>query len=69
MLVHVGFSLSRLIKLKNPWGKAGWIGPWSQGSKEWTTYDKVNQPKPRMWRVPFPACSPAESEGTAQNAA
>ncbi|KAJ4247167.1 hypothetical protein NW762_013306 [Fusarium torreyae] len=26
----------RLLKLKNPWGKGEWTGPWSDGSKEWT---------------------------------
>ncbi|KAF7563200.1 hypothetical protein G7046_g903 [Stylonectria norvegica] len=26
----------RLLKLKNPWGKGEWKGPWSDGSKEWT---------------------------------
>ncbi|PNY29789.1 Calpain-9 [Tolypocladium capitatum] len=30
----------RLVKLRNPWGKVRkglWEGPWSDGSKEWTT--------------------------------
>ena len=22
--------------LRGPWGEAGWEGPWSDGSKEWT---------------------------------
>jgi hypothetical protein len=26
----------RLLLLKNPWGKTGWIGAWGDGSKEWT---------------------------------
>ncbi|PNY27725.1 Calpain-1 catalytic subunit, partial [Tolypocladium capitatum] len=26
----------RLVRLKNPWGKGEWEGPWSDGSKEWT---------------------------------
>ncbi|UNI15490.1 hypothetical protein JDV02_002019 [Purpureocillium takamizusanense] len=26
----------RLVRLKNPWGKGEWKGPWSDGSKEWT---------------------------------
>lgn len=27
----------RLVLLKNPWGKGEWKGPWSDGSKEWTS--------------------------------
>ncbi|KND86974.1 Calpain-9 [Tolypocladium ophioglossoides CBS 100239] len=33
-------SGERLVKLRNPWGKVRkglWEGPWSDGSKEWTT--------------------------------
>ncbi|KAG9257198.1 uncharacterized protein F5Z01DRAFT_617296 [Emericellopsis atlantica] len=33
-------SGQRLVKLRNPWGKLRkglWEGPWSDGSKEWTT--------------------------------
>jgi len=26
----------RLVKLRNPWGKSEWQGPWSDGSAEWT---------------------------------
>ncbi|KAF8194988.1 hypothetical protein BJ912DRAFT_1085666 [Pholiota molesta] len=27
----------RFVVLRDPWGEAGWEGPWSDGSKEWTT--------------------------------
>lgn len=27
----------RFVLLRNPWGVSGWKGPWSDGSKEWTT--------------------------------
>ena len=26
----------RFVVLRDPWGEAGWEGPWSDGSKEWT---------------------------------
>jgi hypothetical protein len=26
----------RFVVLRDPWGDAGWEGPWSNGSKEWT---------------------------------
>ncbi|KAG8742060.1 hypothetical protein FRC12_015450, partial [Ceratobasidium sp. 428] len=26
----------RFLRIRNPWGKSEWTGPWSDGSKEWT---------------------------------
>lgn len=26
----------RLVKIRNPWGNSEWLGPWSDGSSEWT---------------------------------
>ena len=26
----------RFVVVRDPWGDAGWEGPWSDGSKEWT---------------------------------
>ena len=26
----------RFVRLRNPWGKTEWTGPWSDGSQEWT---------------------------------
>jgi hypothetical protein len=26
----------QFVRIRNPWGKSEWKGPWSDGSKEWT---------------------------------
>lgn len=33
--VYEGYG-QRLVKIRNPWGRKEWTGPWSDGSKEWT---------------------------------
>jgi len=31
-----GIKGKRFVVLRDPWGEAGWEGPWSDGSKEWS---------------------------------
>ena len=31
----------RLVKIRNPWGKKEWNGPWSDGSAEWSDNPQV----------------------------
>lgn len=32
----VALNGKRFVVVRDPWGSAGWDGPWSDGSKEWT---------------------------------
>ncbi|KAJ7210163.1 hypothetical protein GGX14DRAFT_451547 [Mycena pura] len=36
VLRAVEYRDRRFVVLRDPWGKSGWTGPWSDGSKEWT---------------------------------
>lgn len=31
----------RFLKIRNPWGSGEWIGPWSDGSKEWSDFPDI----------------------------
>ncbi|TFK48418.1 cysteine proteinase [Heliocybe sulcata] len=33
----IEYKGKRFLKIRNPWGKGEWTGPWSDGSKEWTS--------------------------------
>ncbi|XP_061645943.1 calpain-1 catalytic subunit-like isoform X2 [Phyllopteryx taeniolatus] len=33
--VHFRGTLVPLVRIRNPWGKVEWAGPWSDGSSEW----------------------------------
>lgn len=37
ILRAVDYKNEKLVLVKNPWGKQEWTGPWSDGSKEWTS--------------------------------
>ena len=37
VLRAVDYGKERLVMIKNPWGQTEWNGPWSDGSKEWTS--------------------------------
>ncbi|XP_023804848.1 calpain-1 catalytic subunit [Oryzias latipes] len=32
-------NLTRLVRMRNPWGEMEWTGPWSDDSKEWSYVD------------------------------
>jgi hypothetical protein len=38
-----GKSYRYLIRLRNPWGKREWIGPWSDNSETWSKYPDVGK--------------------------
>lgn len=35
---------ANLVRVRNPWGNTEWKGPWSDGSKEWSTIDEGSVP-------------------------
>ncbi|KAJ8356230.1 hypothetical protein SKAU_G00190240 [Synaphobranchus kaupii] len=37
----------RLVRLRNPWGKVEWCGPWSNSSKEWASLPKSERERLR----------------------
>jgi len=37
---HSGNVVERLVKMRNPWGKFMYTGPWSGHSGDWTAYYK-----------------------------
>ncbi|KAG7087765.1 hypothetical protein E1B28_013706 [Marasmius oreades] len=37
VLRGVEYKGKRFVIIRNPWGQSEWTGPWSDGSKEWTT--------------------------------
>ncbi|XP_072451473.1 calpain-5-like isoform X2 [Chiloscyllium punctatum] len=45
--VRLGNTADKLsmIRLRNPWGKGEWLGPWSDNSKEWQKISKKERKK------------------------
>lgn len=39
--MHERDSILRLLKIRNPWPKGSWTGPWSPKSDRWVEYDRV----------------------------
>uniref|UniRef100_UPI00358ECB2D calpain-9-like n=1 Tax=Myxine glutinosa TaxID=7769 RepID=UPI00358ECB2D len=36
-------KIVHLVRLRNPWGKVEWNGPWSDGSKDWETVSRADK--------------------------
>ncbi|KAK2907103.1 hypothetical protein Q8A67_006088 [Cirrhinus molitorella] len=43
--VHSNGSLVQLVRIKNPWGRVEWIGPWSDNSEEWSSVQPEEKAK------------------------
>jgi hypothetical protein len=37
VLRAVEYNGKKFVVVRNPWGQSEWTGPWSDGSKEWTS--------------------------------
>uniref|UniRef100_A0A673H859 Calpain 2 n=1 Tax=Sinocyclocheilus rhinocerous TaxID=307959 RepID=A0A673H859_9TELE len=43
--VHSYGCLVQLVRIRNPWGRVEWIGPWSDNSKEWNSVQPEEKAK------------------------
>ncbi|XP_043078263.1 calpain-2 catalytic subunit-like [Puntigrus tetrazona] len=43
--VHSNGRLVQLVRIRNPWGRVEWTGPWSDDSNEWTTVQPEERAK------------------------
>uniref|UniRef100_UPI0037E90BE5 calpain-2 catalytic subunit-like n=1 Tax=Semicossyphus pulcher TaxID=241346 RepID=UPI0037E90BE5 len=43
--VHFQGRLVQLVRVRNPWGKVEWTGPWSDGSSEWDDVSREEKSK------------------------
>ncbi|RXN04581.1 calpain-2 catalytic subunit-like protein [Labeo rohita] len=43
--VHFYGRLVQLVRIRNPWGRVEWIGPWSDNSKEWNSVQPEEKAK------------------------